>query len=133
MDAAFLEGKIEKAKFRVVAAAKDHTGLLLLKTKGNQAAPLIKREAGQGIAIPNSPPVKTSASISHVTWRKMSALVAPNAPRVPISRGRSLTVNQEIAIHSKPETASTLAAIHHKKKPSLLAAAICVSSKLFWL
>ena len=123
---------MENAKFRLNAATKASAAIVDLKTNGNPADPLMSRDAGQEAASPSRPPLKAKATVSNVIWKKMSAAVAPNARRVPISCVRSLTEIQVIATIPRPDTVRVLAAIHRKKKVRRLAVAIWVSSKLFW-
>lgn len=118
MEAAFLEGRIEKARFSIAEARKARSALRRSKTNGNRTASLIQCDVGQERTIPRSPPASASASVSQITCRKMSAAVAPRARRVPISRVLSLTAIQVMATIPKPETASALAPIHRRRKPS---------------
>jgi len=65
IEAAFLEGKIENARFNATAAANEIIALLRSNTKGKPTASLIKRDAGHDATVPSNAPLKAGASISH--------------------------------------------------------------------
>ena len=81
-------------------------------------------------------PTKQPNTLKHMdsdtTSKNMSARVAPNARRVPISRVRSRTPVQAVASTPNPETDNALNPIQRTKESSRSDAAICVSSNCFW-
>ncbi len=63
-EAALREGKTEKKRSIVMAAAKAKAAVPRSNTKGNPTESLMSREAGQDTATPRRQPVSDSAPVS---------------------------------------------------------------------